>query len=204
MISTETTEFVSNRIIQMLLSLGFGGETILSYHLHEVFVLLLIAFCAWTVDFVCRRGIVPIVQRLTLETKTKWDDYLFNDKVLNSFCHLLPSLVVYACLPFLFPKGESGFWGLLCFRAARIYIAAAGMRLIYVFLSGLKTATNTSHKLSGHFISGFIQLAKLLVTCVGLIVIIGIITNRSPLSLFAGLGVAATVLMLVFKDTLTT
>ena len=49
---------------------------------------------------------------------------------------------------------------------------------------------------------GFIQVLQVLLFFVGGIVIIAIIVNKSPASLFAGLGASAAILMLVFKDSI--
>lgn len=48
---------------------------------------------------------------------------------------------------------------------------------------------------------GFIQVLQVLLFFVGGIIIIAIIVNKSPASLFAGLGASAAILMLVFKFT---
>ena len=49
---------------------------------------------------------------------------------------------------------------------------------------------------------GFIQVLQVLVFFVGGIVIIAILVNKSPATLFAGLGASAAILMLVFKDSI--
>ena len=49
---------------------------------------------------------------------------------------------------------------------------------------------------------GFIQVLQVLLFFVGGIVIIAIIVNKSPATLFAGLGASAAILMLVFKDSI--
>jgi miniconductance mechanosensitive channel len=45
-------------------------------------------------------------------------------------------------------------------------------------------------------------MIKLVVTCVGAIIIISIIINKSPLALLTGLGAGTAILMLVFQDTI--
>ena len=49
---------------------------------------------------------------------------------------------------------------------------------------------------------GFIQVLQVLLFFIGGIVIISILVNKSPASLFAGLGASAAILMLVFKDSI--
>ncbi|MEL6368782.1 MAG: mechanosensitive ion channel family protein, partial [Pseudomonadota bacterium] len=51
-------------------------------------------------------------------------------------------------------------------------------------------------------LKGFFQVAKIVIYCVGAVLVIAAVFNRSPLLLFSGLGALTAVLILVFKDTL--
>jgi small-conductance mechanosensitive channel len=61
---------------------------------------------------------------------------------------------------------------------------------------------NQQSKTKKHPIKGFIQIVKVLIFFIGGILLISILINKSPTSLFAGLGASAAILMLVFKDTI--
>lgn len=58
-------------------------------------------------------------------------------------------------------------------------------------------AQNTSKS-----IKGYVQVAKIILYCVGAILIISTLLDKSPVILLSGLGAMAAVLMLVFQDTL--
>lgn len=49
---------------------------------------------------------------------------------------------------------------------------------------------------------GFVQVLQVLLFFIGGIIIIAVLVNKSPMTLFAGLGASAAVLMLVFKDSI--
>ena len=51
-------------------------------------------------------------------------------------------------------------------------------------------------------IKSYIQITKLILNILGLIVIVAIISGRSPIYLISGIGALTAVLMLVFKDTI--
>ena len=59
-----------------------------------------------------------------------------------------------------------------------------------------------SQRLKGKTLNGFFQILKIIVGFTGTIIIVSIIIDKSPTTLFAGLGASAAVLMLVFKDTI--
>ena len=86
----------------------------LSYmtNLNRLIVLVLIAVLAFLTDWICRKGIVRLVRKVTQKTKVTWDDLLFNDRVMNNFCHILPPVVVYILLPIAFPRRIGMPWRL--------------------------------------------------------------------------------------------
>lgn len=94
----------------------------LSYmtNLNRLIVLVLIAVLAFLTDWICRKGIVRLVRKVTQKTKVTWDDLLFNDRVMNNFCHILPPVVVYILCRSLSPTdrmpwrlSESCVWCIL-------------------------------------------------------------------------------------------
>ena len=59
-----------------------------------IVTILTIVLLAYLLIKLCRRIMIPAVKRLTAKTAVKWDDYLFNDEVLNNFSIRLPSISV--------------------------------------------------------------------------------------------------------------
>ena len=98
----------------------------------QLLLLAAILLAAYTADFICRRFFVEGIRRITRRTKATWDDILFNDRVLNHLCHIIPPIIIYALLPVAFPNQA----GLLSFllRICMIYIIAVVLRFVNVFL----------------------------------------------------------------------
>jgi len=159
-----------------------------------------ILFIAYLTDWVCRRIIVPTIKKVVATTKVTWDDYLFSHKVLNSVCHIVPSIVIYILLPFAFYDVPS--WLSFLMKISQVYIIATTLKLICVFLSALYELSNQHEQLKDRPLKGVYQMLKIITLFVGIIGIIGVLIDKSPITLFAGLGAAATILMLVFKDTI--
>jgi miniconductance mechanosensitive channel len=81
-------------------------------------------------------------------------------------------------------------------------IALIFISLVSAFLNALNEMhlrSSFSKKIS---IKSYIQVAKLLVNIFGFIVVIAILTGRSPVYFLSGLGALTAVLLLVFKDTI--
>lgn len=167
--------------------------------------LLLAIGLSWMFGAVCKRFVTPVVHRLVQRTSTVWDDYLLDEKVLNALFHVLPGLIFCQCLPWCFVEDGSRIYPLLYVvveRCARIYVTVTFIALFTRFLSQLVEAANHHDRFKEYHIVGVVQFAKLIAYCVGGIIIVAILFGRNPISLIAGLGAAATVLMLVFRDSI--
>lgn len=146
-----------------------------------------------------QRLLIPLLLRLVAHTQNNWDDYLVNRPVLQATFQLLPSLLVYHLLPLCFDV-HIGLTFTIIYRLTQAYIALSTTMLIGAFLKNLTTVT--IEKLQEHHLVGIFQFLRLLTYCLGGIIIISLLFGYNPLRVIAGLGAAATVLLLVFKDTI--
>ncbi len=160
----------------------------------------IITVVAILVDFLCRKVIIPAIKKIVNTTKVTWDDCLLSDNVLNSASHIIPSLVVYILLPFAFREPTN--WYFFLMKVSLIYIIATSLKLVFAFLSALYQLSNQQERLKNHHMKGVFQMLKIIVFCLGTIGIVSVLIDKSPIALLTGLGAAATVLMLVFKDTI--
>ncbi len=163
-------------------------------------VIAFILLVAWLADLFCRRVVVRAIRKLTAKTQVTWDDYLFNDKVLGDACHLVPPVVLSVLLPFALPAEPV----LLDFflRLCTVYITVVTVRLVCSFLTSLYTITNEHEQLRKRSMKGFYQMLKLVVVCIGVIVIVSTFIDKNPMDILMGLGASAAILTLVFKDTI--
>ena len=161
------------------------------------------ALVAWLVYMLCIKVVTPLLVRITKHTDMIWDDYLLNPQVLHSACHVVPAIVVWQMLPPLFiahPVIQT-----LASKATAIYITIAVMRLAITFIGSFKLFdSEKDHRTAAQqYFHSFCGVLKIVVLFLGVIVIVAIVINRSPLTLLAGLGATSAVLMLVFKDSIT-
>lgn len=164
-----------------------------------IVVILVIFLLAFLIDRICRRLIIPLIHKITARTDFFWDDYLLNDKVLNDFSMLLAPLVVYVLLPIAIPHvAIMAFMLKIC----KIYLIVILIKLLCSVISALYDISSAHDMLKNHSMKGFYQMLKLVVICIGSIIIIGIIIAKNPIVLLTGLGASTAILMLVFQDTI--
>ncbi len=131
-------------------------------------------------------------------TRFSWDDKLFGFGVFRWATHFFPALFIYLITPGLFKN----FPVLVAFTnsVALIYMVIAAYFTIDSLLNVVHVIYRQRESAQRFIVGTFIQVVKLFTTLIALILIIAILIGKSPLILLGGLGMFASVLMLVFKD----
>ena len=191
-------ETINSGLMTWLQQMGVAEGSLLT--VQRIVVIAAILLIAYVLDMICRKVVMPGVRKVTAKTQITWDDYLLNDDVLNNVCHLIPPVVVYALIPFAFPHEPALLEFVL--KICWIYITVVGMKLVCAFLTSLYTISSEHEKLKNHSMKGFYQMIKLIVICVGSIIIISTLIDKDPIAILTGLGAGTAILMLVFQDTI--
>ena len=191
-------ETINHELMMWLQQWGIVGEV--AQWLMRSIMVLAIVLIIYVFDRICRGIIVPVIRKVTAKTQVTWDDYLLNDQVLNNVCHLIPPVVFYVLIPLAFERG-SEFLALIL-KFCYIYIAVVVVKLICSFITSVYTISSEHEKLKDRSLKGFYQMLKLVVICIGAIVIISRLIDQSPVAILTGLGAGAAILMLVFQDTI--
>ena len=191
-------ETINNELMMWLQQLGVAEGSLLV--VQRIVVIMGILLIAYLLDMICRKVVMPGVRKVTAKTQSTWDDYLLSDEVMTNVCHLIPPIVVYALIPFAFPN-EPNFLSLVL-KICTIYITVVVMKLICAFLTSLYTISSEHEKLKNHSMKGFYQMLKLIVVCIGVIIIISELISKDPIAILTGLGAGTAILMLVFQDTI--
>ena len=170
---------------------------------HVVALLLLIALTgllAWLADGLALRIFVPLARKFTTRTKAAWDDIVFNERAVRSFCHLAPAIVVWIIMPmFFYDHPVAGNW---IGRLTAAYFTLAFTRLLLTLLSNVQELDMQQSSSVRQYIHSFCGVMKILCVFIAVVVVVAILINKNPMALFAGLGATSAILMLIFKDTI--
>lgn len=158
------------------------------------------AVLIFVVNKICRMVIIPAVRKMTSKTSAKWDDHLLDDKVLNNACDLIAPVMLSVFLPLVIPGNPDLMWFVKKF--CDIYLIVVILKLLCSLINSLYAISGEHEKLKDKSMKGFYQMLKLVVICVGAIIIISSLLDKSPVVILTGLGAGAAILMLVFQDTI--
>ncbi len=126
---------------------------------------------------------------------------ILQGKLFRYIFYILPGIVLYYLLPYLQAiEGETMLT--ITTRLCVVYIICCILFAINALLLTMLDAYNTKYRQRSRSMKGLIQIFQVILFFVGGIIIVSVLINKSPTTLFAGLGASAAVLMLIFKDTI--
>ena len=176
------------------LHLDVAEITWLEQLVYACLLLLVVAL----VDKITKLAINKVVHRLVRVSKAQWDDVLLDKKVLDNMIAILPAILLVLLFPFVF-VGNDFFYDLTQ-RLCWLYMVAIILRFVVSAIKAFAHILEEKESLKNKPVRGFSQMFQVLVCLLGIIVMVSIVVNKSPLFLLTGLGASAAVLMLVFQN----
>ena len=162
------------------------------------FAIVAILLVAWLSNFLVKRFVLKFIRTLTQRTKTKVGKYLIEEKFLHRVSHLAPAFVIGSLSSLAFADAPA---------LMTLVETLVNLYLVFIGLWVIDAIINTSLKLYQHSelsnklpLKGVCQALKIIINASGVIFILSILLDKSPLYFFSGLGALTAVLLLVFKD----
>lgn len=189
---------ISILVEQLLQNVGLAGTWL---PVARIVVLVLVAaFLAALAGWVCHKLLTPVILNITRRTAPKWDDVIVNERVLLAACQIVPAIVVWALLPWVFFEHPS-VQNLLA-KLTAIYITVMTVRLILALFDAMKNLEKDQRSTRQQYLLTFIGVARIVLLFMAVIAVFAILLSRDPMTLIAGLGATSAILMLVFQDTI--
>ncbi len=183
-------------INKYILLFGIGDEaTSIVTRGVAIFCVLLLSLIS---DVVARRFIVRGVIYLVGRSQTNLDDIFIEHKVFTRLSHLAPAIVFYGMMP-LALEGY-GSVAAVVKSASLVYMIAIILFSVDSFLNAIIDIYRNFEVSKDIPIKGFIQVVKIVVYFLGIVIIIAVVLNKTPLYILSGMGALTAVLMLIFKD----
>ena len=189
---------IKTDLVEWLLGLGVAeNHTMLIIHAAAILGIIALILI---IDKICSKFIIPSIRKITKKTQSEWDDYLLGDDVLKNLRRLLPPIIAYTLLPLALDDVPGTLAFLL--KACSIYMTIVGIMLACSFITSIYAISSEHETLKNRSLKAFYQTIKLIVVCIGAIIIISTLINKDPGLILTGLGAGAAILMLIFQDSI--
>lgn len=166
----------------------------------EILYVAIIIAVAFLISWLLGKLILIGTQQLVRWRHTDMGDDLIHQRVFSKCSHIIPPLVFLGLLPFAF-QPKSLILHVLEVLAT-LYTVIVTALAINAVLTFIWTRFDRKENTRNLPLKGILNVAKGVVWIIVTIIGLCIIFDKSPAALLAGVGVFATALMLVFRDSI--
>tara|TARA_Y100000996_G_scaffold414048_1_gene403870 strand:+ start:8000 stop:9208 length:1209 start_codon:yes stop_codon:yes gene_type:complete len=171
-------------------------DSVLSISANQGYMVFIwILFISFIAYLITRYIILKSISSLFKKTSTDIDDILIEKGLFNRLSYIIPLLII-----FNFVNTIPEYY--LISRLTLALITITILASINSFISSVNAIylkSKYSNKLN---IKSYLQIFKLIINLFGIIIIVAVLSGKSPVYLLSGIGALTAVLMLVFKDTI--
>ncbi|WP_312314201.1 mechanosensitive ion channel family protein [Empedobacter brevis] len=154
----------------------------------------------YVIDFLFRKVLLLVLTNVIRKSKTKIDDLLVKNKVLQFVTHIVPIIVAQEAIPLIF-KGFPN-WIKIAMQITDVALVVAIGLLFSAVLKTFRDFLRSKKSFADKPIDSYLQVMNISLFFVCGILIFSIVTGKSPLTFLVSLGAASAILMLVFKDSI--
>lgn len=171
------------------------------HHYIYIFLILLVAVL---IGVIVRKLIGPLLVSIARRTSLRIDDYLFTDNIIGVISRLIPALFISLIMPLLyFGKDATSLLYVVLYRSINVYIVLLVAKLISLALNNYLNYSKSEHKdRNNHYLDVVMQFCKVVIYFFASIIMLAVILDKNPTTMLAGLGAMATILLLVFQDSI--
>ena len=146
------------------------------------------------------RVLLFAIRRIVKRRRYNFLSQLLKNNRLRYVAHIVAPVVLELSMPALFKSDSiaAHYAGII----VSLYYIIGMTMAANALLSALGDSAFNNSRYHDRPVKGFIQIGKIVVYLIAVIVIISLLTNKSPLYLIGGLGAFAAVLMLIAKDSI--
>ena len=192
------TNYIYDKVKELLSHMGVPQDRIEQYDTLVISVIV-IAIAIAVMEIAYRIALFT-TKRIVKRKRYNFLLQMLKGKRLRKVAHLLVPATINTLLPITI-DANSIILHYIELAVSIYYVIAMVMATVAV-LGALGDSAFNNSKFHDRPVKGFIQVGKIIVILVATIIIISILTNKSPLYLIGGLGAFAAVLMLIAKDSI--
>ncbi|MFV0140673.1 mechanosensitive ion channel family protein [Empedobacter falsenii] len=154
----------------------------------------------YAIDFLLRKVLLLVLTNVIQKSKTKIDDLLIKNRVLQFATHIVPVIVAKESIPLIF-KGFPN-WIKIAMQITDVMLVISIGLLFNAVFRAFRDFLRSKKSFADKPIDSYLQVMNITLFFICGILIFSIVTGKSPITFLVSLGAASAVLMLVFKDSI--
>lgn len=182
----------------LLMKAGLSSQ--IAHSLNSIILLGLLFVLLYMVDLFIRKLLRIAVIKIVRRSKTRFDDFLIQNKVLKYLTHLIPLIIAKQTLPLIFTSFPK--WTNFTIKITDILIIFTVTLFVKAIFYAVKDLLNTKKRFMDKPLDSYFQVIAILLYIICGILVFSELSGKEPYGLLLSLGAASAIVMLVFKDTI--
>ena len=163
-------------------------------------LLIIVLILVFIADYIARKAIRVVSQKISKTSKTKFDDLLITNNVPRNLAHIVPLIIALELTPILF--SDFLYTESIIEKGLKAFGIILTLWIVRSLLNTLKDFFKTLPRLKDKPVDSYIQVFMIFAWIAGLVLVFAIITGTPIWKFFTALGAASAVILLIFKDTI--
>ena len=168
--------------------------------INMIILLLVVLIVLFVLDYFLRKMIVGIFNRLSLLSKSKFDDLMVKNKVPRNIAHIIPVVLAYKAIPEIFQDFHNA--EIFFSKTIEVFGIVLFLWVVRSLLNTFKDFLKSLASLRDKPIDSYIQVFMIFAWSIGLFYAFSIISGIELWKFLTALGTASAVIILIFKDTI--
>lgn len=165
-----------------------------------IFNIAILVALAYVIYYVAKFILVTLTAVFAQRTKTKFDDYLIQNKTTRYTAYLIPFFFIYKAVPVILDKYE--YWESIFGKIVGIYIVLLGLWIVRTIFNSLRDYLKQKPEYSDKPIDSFVQVIMIVLWIFGSAMIISTLFGIKQGELLTILGTLSAIIILIFRDTI--
>ncbi len=191
-------EQLSHKIYDYLIDLGLSSTW--AAYINMAILLIGVLIILFFVDFILRKLLIGLFTRLSLNSKTHFDDFLVKNRAPRNIAHVIPLIILHKAVPYVF--NDFQMVESLLLKAIEVLGIFLFLWIIRSLLYTIEDFLKTIPGLKDKPIDSYIQVFMIFAWAFGLLFAFSVVTGVDLLIFLTALGTASAVIILIFRDTI--
>lgn len=165
-----------------------------------IFNIAILIALAYVIYYLAKFVLVTLMAIFAQRTKTKFDDYLIQNKTTRYTAYLIPFFFIYKAVPIILDKYE--YWEGVFGKIVGVYIVLLGLWIIRTIFNSLRDYLKNKPEYSDKPIDSFVQVIMIVLWIFGIAIIISKLFGIKQGELLTILGTLSAIIILIFRDTI--
>lgn len=165
-----------------------------------IFNIAIMLALAYAIYYIAKFVLVTLTAIFAQRTKTKFDDYLINNKTTKYTAYLIPFFFIYKAVPVILDRYE--YWEAVFGKIVGVYIVLISLWIIRTIFNALRDYLKNKPEYSDKPIDSFVQVIMIVLWIFGVALIVSTLFGMKRGELLTILGTLSAIIILIFRDTI--